>query len=390
VTPSLGHASRALLALGVVVAAGCRSTPQAVPAAPASTASPAAVAAPSPDFARAVAELSEPSGYFDSDNLVTNETSYLHVVGALKRLGVHGGVYVGVGPEQNFSYIAAIRPSAAFMLDIRRDNMLEHLIFKAAFARARNRAEYLGLLLGRPAPADVERWGTRSVDDLVAYFDTATSTPAVAAAARTAVREEIARTGIPLDSTDRATIARFHDAFITEGLQIRYESRGRPGRGFFPSLHDLLLQRDADGSPAGFLSNEDDYGFVKALEARDLVVPITGDLAGPKALAGVGAWARAHGTVVSALYTSNAEDYVMRGGGFPAFAKTVAALPHDAKSVIIRSYFGGFRGQHPFNVPGHRSTQLLQPIDAFAAAVAKGGYTDYFVLVTDGAIDPRK
>jgi hypothetical protein len=57
--------------------------------------------------------------------------------------------------------------------------------------------------------------------------------------------------------------------------------------------------------------------------------------------------------------------------------------------VIIRSYFGGFRGVHPHNVPGFRSTQLIQPIDVFAATVGRGGYTDYYALVTDGAVDPR-
>jgi hypothetical protein len=286
--------------------------------------------------------------------------------------------------------MAAIRPNVAFMFDIRRDNMLEHLIFKAAFARARNRAEYLALLLGRPVPADVERWSDRPLDALVAHFDTVAMTPASETAARAAVIDGIRRTGVPLDSSDWATIRRFHGAFIADGLDIRYESRGRPGRGFFPSLHELLLARDVDGTEANFLAREADFQFLKDLQSRDRVIPITGNLAGPKALAAVGAWVRSQGEHVSALYTSNAEDYVMRDGGFPAFERNVAGLPRDAKSVIIRSYFGGFRGQHPFNVPGFRSTQLLQPIDVFAAQVAKGGYTDYYMLVTDGAIDPRK
>jgi hypothetical protein len=384
---SLARAPRALLLAASLLALGalaaCRTTTRPATA-------PTAVASPSPDFARLVASLSEPGGYFDSDNLVTNETSYLHVVGALKRLGVQGGAYVGVGPDQNFSYIAAVRPSVAFMLDIRRDQMLEHLIFKALFERARNRAEYLALLLGRPVPADVERWGDRPIAALVAHFDTAQATPGSEVAARAVVTDGIKRTGVPLDSSDWATVRRFHGAFIADGMQIRYESRGRPGRGFFPSLHELLLARDVDGSEAGYLAREEDFQFLKGLQTRDRVVPVTGNLAGDHALPAVGEWVRAHGERVSALYTSNAEDYMMRDGSFPNFARTVAGLPRDAKSVIIRSYFGGFRGQHPFNVPGFRSTQLLQPIDAFAATVAKGGYTDYFTLVTDGAIDPRR
>src|SRR4029453_14967345 len=84
-------------------------------------------------FSRLVARLSEPGGFFDSDNLVSNETSYLHVLGAFDSLGVRGGAYIGVGPEQNFSYIARVKPEIALIIDIRRDNMLLHLLFKAMF-----------------------------------------------------------------------------------------------------------------------------------------------------------------------------------------------------------------------------------------------------------------
>src|SRR5919109_3135190 len=57
-------------------------------------------------FARLIQRLSEPGGYFDSDNLISNETSYLHVLDRMREFGAQGGVYVGVGPDQNFSYIA--------------------------------------------------------------------------------------------------------------------------------------------------------------------------------------------------------------------------------------------------------------------------------------------
>src|SRR5262245_29283484 len=75
-------------------------------------------------FAGQIASLSEPAGYFDTDNLISNERSYLEVLPDLKKLGVKGGAYIGVGPDQNFSYIAAVRPDIAFIVDVRRDNML--------------------------------------------------------------------------------------------------------------------------------------------------------------------------------------------------------------------------------------------------------------------------
>jgi hypothetical protein len=359
--------------------AGCRPGARAESPAP----------APTVDFAAQVAALSEPGGYFDSDNLISNERSYLHVVGALRRLGVRGGAYVGVGPDQNYSYIAHIRPSIAFMLDIRRDNLLEHLLFKALFGASRSRVEYLALLTGRPVPADVAAWRERSLDDIVAYIDSTKATPASEASARALALEGARRTKVPLSEADLATFARFHGEFITNGLELRYASRGRPTRGFYPSLRDLLLERDLEGQRTGYLAREDDFRFVQELHRKDLIIPVTGNLGGEHALASIGRLVASRGERVTALYTSNAEDYLMRDGGFVRFAQTVAALPHDRSSVIIRSYFGGFRGMHPYMVPGYPSTQLLQTIDAFAALNGENGAPSYFDLVTRDAIDPR-
>src|SRR5471030_874151 len=98
-------------------------------------------------FASRVAQLSEPEGVFDADdNLITNERSYLHVMPALHDSGATGGAYIGVGPDQNFSYIAQVRPAIAFIVDVRRDNLLLHLLFKALFELSPTRAEYLALM----------------------------------------------------------------------------------------------------------------------------------------------------------------------------------------------------------------------------------------------------
>src|SRR6266853_7034808 len=103
-------------------------------------------------FRHYIDEWSEPEGYFDSDNFISNETSYLHVVDQLQQRVKPGGIYLGVGPDQHFSYIVHTRPMLAIVTDIRRQNMLEHLLFKALFARASNRVEYLSLLFSRQTP----------------------------------------------------------------------------------------------------------------------------------------------------------------------------------------------------------------------------------------------
>src|SRR5947208_3733893 len=102
------------------------------------------------EFSRLFRALSEEGGYFRSDNFTSNETSYLHVVDKLRELGATGGAYIGVGPEQNFTYIAKVRPRIAFIIDIRRQAMIQHLMFKAVFQLAPDRVHYLSLLLSKP------------------------------------------------------------------------------------------------------------------------------------------------------------------------------------------------------------------------------------------------
>ncbi len=341
-------------------------------------------------FAPLVERLSEPGGYFDTDNLISNERSYLHVVGGRADRGLAGGAYIGVGPDQNFSYIAAVRPAVAFIVDIRRDNLLQHLLFKALFARARNRLEYLCLLHGRPIPEDLDAWGGRPVDDLVAYID---ATPATAGAARAATDSILATVhgfGVPLSPQDVTTIRRFHETFITVGLDLRFQSFGRGPLPHYPTLRQLVLETDRRGQRAGYLADEGAFRFVQDLQARDLVIPVVGDFAGDHALAAIGELLTRWGLGVSAFYTSNVEFYLMRSGTFDRFAATLAALPRADRSVIIRSYFGrNFGFVHPQAVPGYFSVQLLQPLDAFVARQGAGGYRRYLDLVTHETVDLR-
>lgn len=369
---------------GTPATAGSEGRPAGAPSAVA----PAAAAAAG-SFAATVARLSEPGGYFDSDNLISNERSYLHALDALDRLGVRGGAYVGVGPDQSFSYIARVRPAVAFVVDVRRDNLLQHLLFRALFAAAPDRLTYLALLTGRPVPDDAAAWRERPVEALVAHLDASAPTAASTAAARAAVERGVRASGVPLGEAELATVRRIHDAFVAEGLDLRYTSHGRPPRATYPTLRDLVLERDLAGRRASYLAREADYQFLRRLQAADLVIPVTGDLSGAHALPAVGAEIRRRGLAVTVLYTSNVEDYLMRDGRFEAFARTVAALPHDPRGVIVRSYFGAWRGPHPQTVPGYASTQVVQTLASFARAVAGGGYGSYWELLTRDVVEAR-
>ena len=64
-----------------------------------------------------------------------------------------GGVYLGVGPEQNYTYMVAVRPRLAIIFDIRRGNLDLQLMYKALFELAKDRAEFISLLFSKPRPA---------------------------------------------------------------------------------------------------------------------------------------------------------------------------------------------------------------------------------------------
>ena len=94
--------------------------------------------------------LSEPPGSFPlSDNLVSNEP---RLAENARWIHGRGGVYIGVGPEQNFTYIARLRPSTAFIIDIRCENRSLHLLYKALFEISQNRADFVSRLFSKKRP----------------------------------------------------------------------------------------------------------------------------------------------------------------------------------------------------------------------------------------------
>ena len=102
-------------------------------------------------FAGLIGQLSEPNGEFVSrsgspDNLLSNEMQVSTVGAALAGRVKPSGVYLGVGPEQNFTYIAAVRPAMAFIVDVRRGNLDLHLMYKALFELSADRIEFVSRL----------------------------------------------------------------------------------------------------------------------------------------------------------------------------------------------------------------------------------------------------
>jgi hypothetical protein len=335
-----------------------------------------------PSFSQQVRDLSEAGGSFDTDNLISNERSYLHAIPALKQAGAAGGAYVGVGPDQNFSYIAASRPAIAFIIDVRRDNLLLQLLFKALFEISDTRADYLAHLFGRPLRPPAGQWRSATLETIAAQLDSAQPGAGDLKALHKQVAAQIARFGVPLPAEDAATIERFHQTFIDAGLSLKFQSFGRTPRSYYPTYRELLFETDRAGRQANFLVSEDDYQFVRGLQMRDAIVPVVGNLAGPSALAAIGRAIRRRGETISVFYVSNVELYLFQNGVFSTYAETLSGLPRSAHSVLIRSIFSGPGvWSLPDSAPGYASASVVQRIDDFAEDYRARKYLTYEGLV---------
>src|SRR5215475_2488463 len=292
------------------------------------------------EFWSLIERTSEPDGYFRSnsgstDNLLSNENGLSRAATALSMRPKGSGVYLGVGPEQNFTYIAAMRPRIAFITDIRRGNMLLHLMYKAIFETSANQANFVARLFNRSRPAGLTTRST-AADLMDAYLRAEPTDDASFNTNLKSITDQLTRMhGLRLGPNDLEGIKYVYRNFRQFGPAINYTSsiNGRSGAASYASL---MATTDGTGTERSYLASEDSFTFVKNMETRNLIVPVVGDFAGPKALRAVGSFLKDRGVMVTAFYVSNVEDYLQRNGVWSRFCTNVAALPLDSNSVFIR------------------------------------------------------
>ena len=337
-------------------------------------------------FWRMVSELSEAGGYFQSENFVSNEMGLQHVIGYLETLTQPGGVYVGVGPEQNFTYLGALRPRIAFIVDIRRQNLLQHLFYKAIFELSPTRAQFLSRLFARPAVAKTDP--SVSADSLITLLDQ--SAVDVELFRRTfddARRLLLQQHGFTLDSSDLGTLRYVDSIFVASGPSLNYSSgstgRSRGGFNRMPTFAQVAGATDERGTNRGFLGSESAYGVVRDMQRRNLIVPLVGDFAGPKALRAVGTWLRERGALLSVMYTSNVEQYLFQSpDNWQRFYANVGSMPLDSNSRFIRSVtnrggmFGGGGGN------GFLMQQLTSSIASVVRGAQEGTVRGYYDVLS--------
>ncbi len=329
-------------------------------------------------FWKIIEDFSEPGGTFESDNWISNETGIQVVIPRLNQLAKHDGVYLGVGPEQNFTFIAALRPKIAFIIDIRRQNMVEHMIYKALFETSASRADFLSRLFSRPRPSGLTEKST--VVELFRAYNSVSADDAAFKNTLESIKEQLRdKHKFGLTTEDVKNIELVFTVFREFGPNVNYSSGGRlVAPPDLPNYADLMTASDPQGQQRSYLATEEAYRFVRDLQMRNLIVPVTGDFGGTKAIRAVGRYLRDHGAIVSTFYVSNVESYLFRvesgrlgaatNGGSNNFYDNVAALPLDSSSTFIRSWNGVF-GPLP---PGGMPYTVLSSIQETLAAVRDG------------------
>ena len=292
------------------------------------------------EFWKLSTDFSEPDGFFRSDNLLSNEIWMQRVIPELLSNIKTPSVYMGVGPEQNFTYITSLKPKMVFIVDVRRGNLDLQLMYKAVFELSNDRADFVGRLFSKKRPAGLDR-NSSALDIFTAYNGVDTSEELYKENLKVIDDLLVTKHHFALSDGDRQGVEYVYHAFYNFGPKLNYSSTGGFGGRYQPSYADLMVATDEAGLNRSFLANDENFQFMKTLEAKNLLVPVVGNFAGPKAIRAVGDYIRTKGATVSAFYLSNVEQYLYQDRIWGNFCRNVATLPLEPSSTFIRSVRGG-------------------------------------------------
>jgi len=339
------------------------------------------------DFWRMIVDLSEPGGTYPYQNFVSNELQYQDVVPALKATTKPGGVYIGVGPEQNFTYVSVLQSKLAFVIDIRRQNMLELLMYKALFDMSPNRADFVSNLFSRVRPAGLDTKTTSAA--LFAAYENAKVDSDLQAKNLQAIKAYMTRHGYPLSSEDLSGIEKVHQAFFTAGPGINYafgDATPAVGPPREATYTRLMNTTDITGRNSSFLATEENYLYVREMQRKNLIVPLVGDFAGPAVIRNVGRYLTERKATVGVFYISNVETY-LSDPLKQAFYANVTALPVDSSSMFIRHILGNPARGLAWWRPGMTNISTVAPMAEFIDQV-KGGRRPTFQEIVRETKDP--
>jgi hypothetical protein len=330
---------------------------------------------PDQAFWKLVVDMSEPDGLFQFENFLSNELGYQYVIPRLVQDARPGGAYLGVAPEQNFTYIVAVKPKIAFIIDIRRQNMLELLMYKALLEMSETRADFLSRLFARKRPDGLSENST--VDELFDAYSKASFDMDLYKQNLQEMKDVLVNAhqfGLrPSDLKGSSSIEYVYRVFVDAGPDLDYSTGGIGAGGNNPTYADLMEIDDGEGQQRSYLATEENYRFVRDMQKKNLIVPLVGDFGGPKTIRAVGQYLKDHGATVTAFYVSNVERYLFSDYKAADFYSNVGTLPLDSSSTFIRSFSGGgFGGGGSF-----RFVSMLSSMKALMEEFAAGRVRQY-------------
>lgn len=213
-----------------------------------------------------------------------------------------GGLYIGVGTDQNYLLGAWARAEVLVLMDFDQSIVDLHRVYRVLFRKAETPGEFLHL------------WSQASKPEV-----------------RRLIEE-----GHP-DPKERAS-----------ALRVYGIARGAVER----RLNRVVAQMKKASLPC-FLVDADEYAHIRRLYQEDKVFMVRGDLTARRTVSAIGRAAARAGMKVGVLYLSNAEQY------FPydaQYRSNIRELPLDENSVVVRT--SGQRGiTHVKGTYYHYNTQ---------------------------------
>jgi len=252
------------------------------------------------EFWRMISEFSEPGGAYPYENFVSNEWNQQKIIPALKSATRAGEVYIGVGPEQNFTYAAALRAKMAFVLDIRRQNMLELLLYKALFELAPTRADFVSRLFSRKRPAGLD--DKTSATALFAAYEKVASNADLYMENLGAIKSSFKTHGYSLSSDDITRIEFVYQVFFRGGPAINYSFASISPATSTPSYLQNMTMSDDAGHHWSYLATEENFQYVRELQRKNLFVPLVGDFSGPTTIRSIARYLKEKNANVSARF----------------------------------------------------------------------------------------
>ena len=330
------------------------------------------------EFWRMVTDFSETGGTFPQQYM-SNEDSAQFIIPALKQTARQSGVYIGVGLEQNFTYIAALQPKIAFIIDIRRDNMIEHLVYKALFELSTDRADFISRLFSRKHPLGLN--ANSSIQAIFDAYESVETDPVLyEATQRSVINQLVGEHKFPLSDADRTAVSRILNAFRVSSPSTL---RGQ-GDNTNPTYSQLMTATDLTGHNQSYLGTDDAFKTLQDFERQNRLIPLVGDFAGEKAIVSVARYLKERSAVADVFYLSNVERYLFdQGDNSKRFYSNVAALPLGPSSTFIRSVTSDISVRLGIPIPEGTTKwrSFLSPISENLKAFEGGNiksYTDIF------------